>query len=218
MPWVRLHATKDYLGMALHLEEVPEFSCTINLVPSLLAQIQAYVNGASDAHLASSRRPVDGLEGDDACYVLDNFFMANPDSMIRPHPRYHELFLMRSSWDSSAKQALHRFRPRDLRDLQVWSNLAWVHPLLFEKDLELAEFKNKGRYYTEGKTSSGSWTNKRELVARVDTAPLRAGREGPDRADHDALLSSDSAVAPRQDAGAGIHAGSGLAGLSWRLP
>ena len=26
MPWVRLHATKDYLGMALHLEEVPEFS------------------------------------------------------------------------------------------------------------------------------------------------------------------------------------------------
>ena len=43
MPWVRLHATKDYLGMALHLEEVPEFSCTINLVPSLLAQIQAYV-------------------------------------------------------------------------------------------------------------------------------------------------------------------------------
>ena len=36
MPWVRLHGTKDYLGMALHLEEVPEFRCTINLVPSLL--------------------------------------------------------------------------------------------------------------------------------------------------------------------------------------
>ena len=24
MPWVRLHGTKDYIGMALHLEEVPE--------------------------------------------------------------------------------------------------------------------------------------------------------------------------------------------------
>ena len=86
--------------------------------------------------------------------------------MIRPHPRYHELFLMRSSWDSSAKQALHRFRPRDLRDLQVWSNLAWVHPLLFEKDPELAEFKNKGRYYTE---EEKQWflDKQRELVARV---------------------------------------------------
>ena len=103
---------------------------------------------------------------DDACYVLDNFFMANPDTMIRPHPRYHELFMMRSSWDSSAQQALHRFRPRDLRDLQVWSNLAWVHPLLFEKDPELAEFKNKGRYYTE---EEKQWflDKQRELVARV---------------------------------------------------
>ena len=62
MPWVRLHATKDYLGMALHLEEVPEFRCTINLVPSLLAQLEAYVNGATDTHLTLSRRPADGLD------------------------------------------------------------------------------------------------------------------------------------------------------------
>ncbi len=62
MPWVRLHGTKDYIGMALHLEEVPEFRCTINLVPSLLVQIEAYVHGASDQHLRVSRtagrRPV----------------------------------------------------------------------------------------------------------------------------------------------------------------
>jgi alpha-amylase/alpha-mannosidase (GH57 family) len=120
--------------MALHLKEVPEFSCTINLVPSLLAQLTAYANGASDTHLNLSRRPADGLDGDDACYILDHFFMANPDSMIRPHARYQELSVMRSSWDASARQALRRFRARDLRDLQVWSNLAWIHPLLFEQD------------------------------------------------------------------------------------
>ncbi len=38
-----------------------------------------------------------GLNDEDACYILDNFFMAFPDSMIRPHARYHELFMMRSS-------------------------------------------------------------------------------------------------------------------------
>ncbi len=124
MPWVRLHGTKDYIGMALHLEEVPEFRCTINLVPSLIVQIVAYVNGATDRHLQVSRAPADGLSRDDALYLLDNFFMASPDSMIRPYPRYHELYAQRALGVESASQALPRFRERDLRDLQVWSNLS----------------------------------------------------------------------------------------------
>ena len=66
MPWVRLHATKDYLGMALHLEEVPEFRCTINLVPSLLAQLEAYVERRERHPSDLSRRPADGLDADDA--------------------------------------------------------------------------------------------------------------------------------------------------------
>src|SRR5260370_23749563 len=49
MPWVRLHGVKDYCGMALHLLEVPQMRCTINLVPSLLVQLLAYTEkGASD--------------------------------------------------------------------------------------------------------------------------------------------------------------------------
>ena len=96
MPWVRLHATKDYLGMALHLEEVPEFRCTINLVPSLLVAARGVRRRARPiAHLDVSRLPADGLAHDDACYLLDNFFMAYADTMIRPHPRYHELYLQR---------------------------------------------------------------------------------------------------------------------------
>ena len=107
--------------------------------------------------------------------------------------------MLRSSWDSSAKQALHRFRPRDLRDLQVWSNLAWIHPLLFEKDPELAEFKDKGRFYTE---EEKQWLldKQRELVARVIPLHRELAVRGPDRADHDPLLSPHSAVAARQDA------------------
>jgi alpha-amylase/alpha-mannosidase (GH57 family) len=166
MPWVRLHATKDYLGMVLHLEEVPEFFCTINLVPSLLVQLEAYTKGATDTHLIHTRKPVDGLNAEAACYVLDNFFMANPDSMIRPYARYHELYMMRSAWNTPAKQALGRFRPRDLRDLQVWSNLVWFHPLLFEQDPDLAEFREKGRYYTEDEKN---WLldRQRDLLAEV---------------------------------------------------
>jgi alpha-amylase/alpha-mannosidase (GH57 family) len=166
MPWVRLHGTKDYLGMALHLEEAPEFRCTINLVPSLLVQLEAYVHGASDKHLAASRAPADGLSRDDAIYVLDHFFMAHADAMIKPHPRYFELLQQRGIGVDSAEQALARFRERDLRDLQVWANLAWIHPLVFEQDAELAEFRAKGRRYSE---ADKHWLldKQRELLARI---------------------------------------------------
>ena len=166
MPWVRLHGTKDYLGMALHLEEVPEFRCTINLVPSLIVQILGYVNGASDSHLRVSRLPADGLAHEDAIYLLDNFFMANADAMIRPHPRYNELYHKRGLGSDSAEAAIHRFRERDIRDLQVWSNLSWMHPLLFEKDLELREFKAKGERYSE---SDKNWLldKQRDLLGQI---------------------------------------------------
>src|SRR5262245_63815487 len=83
MPWVRLHGTKDYLGMALHIKEVPEFRCSINLVPSLLLQLQHYTeHNRSDRHLDVSLRSADDLSEADARYLLDNFFMANVDAMI----------------------------------------------------------------------------------------------------------------------------------------
>src|SRR5947209_19888772 len=125
MPWVRLHGVKDYYGMAQHLLELPEMRCTINLVPSLLVQLQAYTErGASDRFLDVARKPADGLSEADALFLLDHFFMANPDHMIRPFPRYAELHQRRASGKNTAREAVRRFQTRDLRDLQVWFNLA----------------------------------------------------------------------------------------------
>ena len=150
MPWVRLHGVKDYLGMALHLLEVPEMKCTINLVPSLLVQIQNYATGrATDRPFEVSRMPADGLSEADSLYLLDTFFMANPRHMIEPHPRYHELFLRRAPGKNTAREALRRFKEHDLRDLQVWFNLAWMHPLAIERDPELRQLIDKGRRFTE---------------------------------------------------------------------
>ncbi len=177
MPWVRLHSTKDYLGMALHLKEVPEFRCTVNLVPSLLVQIDACSSGLVDRHLLTSRKPVDGLDRDDVLYMLDHFFMASFDTMIKPHARYLELFQKRGQGSDSAEAALARFRERDLRDLQVWSNLAWVHPLAFELEPDLAEFQAKGRNYSE---TEKTWFLSRQLDLIKQVIPLykRLANEG----------------------------------------
>ena len=44
LPWVRLHALKDYYGMVKLLDEFPNVRQTFNLVPSLITQIQDYVD------------------------------------------------------------------------------------------------------------------------------------------------------------------------------
>jgi alpha-amylase/alpha-mannosidase (GH57 family) len=150
MPWVRLHGVKDYFGMAQHLLEFPEVRCTINLVPSLLVQLQRYTEqGGSDQFLDISRCPADGLTEADALFLLDHFFMAHAEHMIRPSPRYYELYLRRNPGRGTAREARRRFGPRDLRDLQVWFNLAWIHPIAFERDGELRALRDKGRHYTE---------------------------------------------------------------------
>ncbi len=150
MPWVRLHGVKDYYGMALHLLEFPEMRCTINLVPSLLVQLQAYTErGAIDEPLRVARIPADSLAEADCLYLLDNCFLANPDHMIRPLPRYFELYQRRAPGKNTARDALRRFSQRDFRDLQVVSNLAWIHPLAFERDTELRGLLHKGRGFTE---------------------------------------------------------------------
>src|SRR5260221_431334 len=47
LPWVRLHALKDYYGMVKLLDEFPNVHQNFNLVPSLMVQIQDYVEGTA---------------------------------------------------------------------------------------------------------------------------------------------------------------------------
>ena len=170
MPWVRLHATKDYWGMAMQLKEVPEFHATINLVPSLIVQLQGYLeHGHEDEHLRVSRAPADGLSEADMFYLLDNFFMVHPDHMIRPYQRYHELYQMRGLNVDSAAAAAKRFTKRDVLDLQCWSNLTWIHPIAFEVDKELAEFKQKGRHWTEDEKQ---WLLAKQMELMGQVIPL----------------------------------------------
>ena len=170
MPWVRLHGVKDYFGMALHLLEFPGMRCTINLVPSLLKQILAYTEeGAVDRPMQVTRLDAKSLTEEDALYLLDHFFMANAEQMIKPHPRYGELYQRRALGKNTAKEALRRFKEHDLRDLQVWFNLAWIHPLALEKDPDLRQLRDKGRHYTEAEKH---WLLDKHLAILREIIPL----------------------------------------------
>ena len=203
--------------MALHLKEVPEFRCTINLVPSLLAQLEAYVDGATDAHLTLSRRPADGLTHEEACAILDSFFMAFPDTMIRPHPRYHELYMLRSSWNSRARQA-----PRPLPSARAARPPGLVEPGVdappgLRAGPRARRVPRQGEALHRGGEALVAGQAAR-LAGAGDPPASRAGRRRPGRADDDALLSPDPAPAPGQGPGPRGDAGRLAAVLPRRLP
>ena len=147
MPWVRLHGTKDYLDMLLLLDEFPSIRQTFNLVPSLLDQIVDYTaHGAVDRHLYLSRRPVSELGDDERLEITDSFFSAHFETMIKPYPRYSELY--KRCHDSSPRMRLSNLSDQDYLDLQVWSNVAWIDPM-FRADPWFAKLLKKGRDFTE---------------------------------------------------------------------
>jgi alpha-amylase/alpha-mannosidase (GH57 family) len=117
-PWVRLHATRDYYSMAAMVAQHPEIHLTINLSPSLLWQIEDYVqSGATDRALDLTLQPADELTEAEREEILSSFFDADWHNQIFPHPRYKELFLQRVE--------RRPFSTQDLRDLQAWFNLVW---------------------------------------------------------------------------------------------
>src|SRR5579864_88939 len=93
LPWVRLHALKDYYGMVKLLDEFPGVHQTFNLVPSLIAQIQDYVAGtARDPFREIASRPAGDLNLAERAFAIQYLFQANPDRLIGRYPRYRELW------------------------------------------------------------------------------------------------------------------------------
>lgn len=141
-PWVRFHGTKDYLDMIKIAQEFPDMKLTVNLVPSLLEQIEDYQNdNVKDKFLLLSYKPAAELNHDERKFLLDNFFMINKETVIKFHPRYYELLVKKDNGQN--------FSDQDYLDLQVWFNLAWIDPYFRESIPELLKIVHKARFFTE---------------------------------------------------------------------
>lgn len=142
LPWVRLRSAKDYYKMPSLLEAYPKVKATFNLVPSLLAQIEDYGKEESvDLFLNLSKRPAGDLSAEERDFVL-RWMRESPRALrVQQSPRYLEL---------ASRQPDAPFTSSDVRDLQVWFNLAWCDPVWVEQDPRLAELKRRDRDYTEG--------------------------------------------------------------------
>ena len=116
--------------MAALVAGYPNLHLTINLTPSLLWQIEDYLDrGATDRALELTLKPAEWLADDEREYILGHFFDADWHNQIFPHSRYNELFVQRRAQERTQRVPAsgrgRRFTIQDLRDLQMWFNLAW---------------------------------------------------------------------------------------------
>ncbi|MBW3666821.1 MAG: glycoside hydrolase, partial [Actinobacteria bacterium] len=145
-PWVRVHATKDYVDMVTTVLEHPEIHVTFNLTPVLLTQLEGFMEGARDAYWVATEIPADTLSDEEKAFLMRRFFDVNQRIVAR-FPRYAELADARN--DAGGPDApIDTFDTGDYRDLQVLFNLAWTDPGFLAEE-PLAALVEKGSGYTE---------------------------------------------------------------------
>lgn len=130
MPWVYLHALKDYADMAAHLEAHPQARAVVNFVPVLLEQIDDYAQQFArgdfrDPLLRLLARPGDApFTADERRRVLDQCFHGNHQHMVAPFAPYQKLQALAAA--AEAQAAAEYLSDAYLYDLLTWYHLAWT--------------------------------------------------------------------------------------------
>lgn len=161
LPWLRLHAVKDYLHMAEVLSRYPRVKATVNFVPSLLTQLLDYLKGdAVDPAMELGFK--DDWSPEEKDYILSHFFSINRERLLNRYPGYR-LLLELSPY---VRQAPHLFSPAYFRDLITWFNLAWTDPNKVEEDNFLRGLAEKGSNFSR-EDFAGLMEKHREIMGRI---------------------------------------------------
>uniref|UniRef100_A0A832HZV8 Glycoside hydrolase n=1 Tax=Eiseniibacteriota bacterium TaxID=2212470 RepID=A0A832HZV8_UNCEI len=129
MPWVRLHATKDYLDMALRLERHPAVRAAFNFVPSLLDQIEHAAAGGGDVFFELAARAPAELSAEERADLARRCAMAPPWALER-WPRYAQLVARAGRAARRGPGAPPGPTDAELVALVTWFLLAWLDPML----------------------------------------------------------------------------------------
>ncbi len=144
MPWVFLHAIKDYYDMPWYVSQVPGVRVTFNLVPSLLVQLRDYEDfEVRDKLLTALRKQVGDLSPKERTYLAEHLFYANVEHMIKPLPRFWQLYEKKCNLGSA-----EGFDDAEFLDLEVLYLLAWCGVYLRRNHSLIKVLLEKGRGYT----------------------------------------------------------------------
>ena len=121
----------------------------------MLAQIDEYAEGkASDPFLDCALQPAESLTEAQRNFIGKYFFQVHVERIIHRYPRYRELYEKRD----------RRYSVQDLRDLQIYSQIAWFDEDVLARDPDLRALIAKGRDFSR---------DDQAMVARKESEALK---------------------------------------------
>jgi alpha-amylase/alpha-mannosidase (GH57 family) len=156
LPWTWLHAIKDYVDMAAHLEANPRAQAVVNFAPVLIEQIEELA-ATVKAHLAGNAVTLDPVltlltdrplptEPGRRLELVQACLRAHRTHLIGRYPAYAALAeLAKILTDTKyIDYASEQF----VRDLAVWFHLAWLGETVKRRDMRVETMLQQERSFT----------------------------------------------------------------------
>jgi alpha-amylase/alpha-mannosidase (GH57 family) len=150
LPWVLLHATKDYADMAAHLEHHPGIRCTVNFVPVLLDQIEDYADQFASGQWRDPLLRIAAAPNDeppsatDRDWLLDVAFRCHAPTMLEPFAPYRRLRDLLAFIRAQDGHSMAYLSATYYTDLAVWYLLVWSGESLRRRSLTIPQLMAKG--------------------------------------------------------------------------
>ncbi len=161
LPWVYLHAIKDYADMIAHLEAHPKAKAVINFVPVLLEQIDDYRQQLHDYlhHATRMHDPLlNWLAGVDKIskklsvrtHIIQACQKAHAAQMIDPYPQYKKLLDIVTHLHHPQQldnESISYLNTQYFIDLLMWYHLAWLGYTVKQHDPRCGVLLAKGKNF-----------------------------------------------------------------------
>ena len=157
LPWAYLHAIKDYVDMAAHIEAVPDARAVINFAPVLLEQLDDYAAQISgflrdhkairDPLLAALVAPVLPAHAEQRMELVNNCLRVNRQRIVERFPAYLRLVELAGPFLENCKDLLY-VSDQFLSDLVFWYHLGWLGETVRRNDLRVQRWQEQGNNFS----------------------------------------------------------------------
>jgi alpha-amylase/alpha-mannosidase (GH57 family) len=157
LPWTYLHATKDYIDMAAHLEAVPAARAVVNFAPILLEQLSDYAGQVRgflsenkplrDPLLAALANPVLPSGKEQRMALVSACLRVNELRSIKRFASYQSLVEM-AGWFRDHPTGMLYVGDQFVTDLLVWYHLAWMGETVRRNNEQIQQLMEKGHGFT----------------------------------------------------------------------
>jgi len=157
LPWVYLHGIKDYVDMAVHLEDQPKARAVVNFAPILLEQLTDYAEQVRAflehgtplrdrllAALGGESFPAEAVVRQG---LIRACLRANDKHLVNRFKPFHRLVELARSFEEHPEELIY-LGDQYLADLAVWYHLAWMGESVRTRDARIRALQDKAMGYS----------------------------------------------------------------------